>query len=134
MVAMFEIKSKVQNYPGYFSSIGLSPFNTAMGIGGGQGINTGGSGIEQYPETTIGKSPNLVSGGGNLTEETKQTRRRAKRANEIFRIISKSVGLRPFFFDKFLVWSDFVEGKLNEEDFIERVREEFQRKAESLEN
>jgi len=131
---MFFIKSKVQDWTS-FSGIEFSPVNTGMGMGVGQGPNGIGTGIEQYPQV-IGKSLNLTSKGDNLAddEEKKRTRKRAKRANEIFRTISKSVGLHPFFFDKFLVWSDYVEGKLNEEEFMDRVREEVKKRAESLEN
>jgi hypothetical protein len=106
-----------------------------MGMKAGSGLNGFGDEIKQYSQS-IGNSLNLTSKGDNLVndKEKEQRRKRAKRANEIVRTISKSVGLHPFFFDKFLVWSDYVEGKLNEEDFIERVREEVNTKAALLEN
>jgi hypothetical protein len=131
---MFLVKSKLQDYLSSFPAIEFSPvINTAMGTGVGPGINGIGTEIEQYSQL-IGKP--LTSKGDNLAGDKDQEgkRKRAKRANEIFRIISKSVGLHFFFFDKFLVWSDYVEGKLNEEEFVEKVREEVKRKAESLKN
>ncbi len=73
---------------------------------------------------------------GNPAEndEKEQRRKRAKRANEIFRAISRDAGLDSSFFDKFLIWSDYVEGKLSEEEYAEKVREEVEKKLELLEN
>lgn len=92
-----------------------------------------GGGFEQYSQI-LGKR--LVSRGENLVQDKDEElrRKRAKRANEIFRSLSQSAGLHAFFFEKFLVWSDYVEGKLNEEEFAQRVSEEVKRKAESLDN
>ena len=130
---MFLLKWKLQGSRSFFSPVELSPLDTAMGIAGGKGPYDSGTGIEQYSQL-IGKS--LTSRADNPADdkEKERTRKRAKRANEIFRIVSKNAGLQPFFFDKFLVWSDYVEGKLNEEEFMDRVREEVKKKAESLEN
>ena len=133
-VAMFLVKSKLQDCLSSFLAIEFSPVtNTAMGKRVGPGLNGIGTEIERYTQS-IGKL--LTSKGDSLAdnEDKEQKRKRAKRANEIFRIISKSGGLHSFFFDKFLVWSDYVEGKLNEEEFVERVREEVKMKAESLKN
>jgi hypothetical protein len=107
--------------------------NAATGTRVEPGLNSIGTEFEQYSQL-IRKS--LTSRGDSLAgdKDEEQKRKRAKRANEIFRIISKSVGLHSFFFDKFLVWSDYVGGKLNEEEFVEKVREEAKRKAESLTN
>ena len=131
---MFLTKSKFRHSSSSFSEFELSPvINTAMGMGAEPGLNGFGPGIEQYSQLT---GDSLTSRGDNLSdnEEKEQKRKRAKRANEIFRDISKSVGLHSFFFDKFLVWSDYVEGKLNEEEFTEKVREEVTIKAEALKN
>lgn len=65
-------------------------------------------------------------------QEEAKRRERAKRANGIFRMIYKSSGLAPLFFDNFLLWSDYVEGKMSEEEFMEKVREEASRKVEAL--
>ena len=125
-------KSKFQDCPS--SGAGLFPFiDNGMGMQAGTDSNGFGAGAEQYSQL-IGKP--LISRGENLVrdKDEEQRRKRAKRANEIFRSLSQSAGLHTFFFDKFLVWSDYVEGKLNEEEFTERGREEVKRKAESLEN
>ena len=131
---MFLLESKFQDRLSSCCAAEFSPMiKTGMGMGAGPRPNGLGTEIEQYSQL-IGKS--LTSKRDNLPddEEKEQKRKRAKRANEIFRDISRSAGLYPFFFDKFLVWSDYVEGKLNDDEFTQRVREEVRRKAESLKN
>jgi hypothetical protein len=130
---MFLIESKFQDCFGSFFAMEFSLTNAAMGMGDPPLLNGLDTGIEEYSQL-IGKS--VPSRANNLSddEEKEQKRKRAKRANEIFRNIGKSAGFYPFFFDKFLIWSDYVEGKLNEEEFTERVREEVRIKAESLQN
>jgi len=133
---MFVAKSKFRGCSICISAMEFSPvISTVMGMGLGAGPNGIGTEIEPYSQL-IGKSLNSASRGGNSAddEEKELRRKRAKRANEIFRIISSSAGLHAFFFDKFLVWSDYVEGKLNEEEFTESVRQEVKRKAELLKN
>lgn len=95
-----------------------------------------GKDFEQYGQL-FGKHLDLDSRRDSLANEKgkrEQARKRAKRANEILRNMCRSAGLPPFFFDRFLVWSDYVEGKLNEEEFIEIVREEVEKKAQALQN
>ena len=128
---MVLIESILQDCPrpaaGFFPVI-----NNGMGMQAGTDSNGAGAGLEQYSQL-IGKP--LISRAENLQDkDEEQRRKRAKRANEIFRSVSHSAGLQAFFFDKFLVWSDYVEGRLNDEEFTQRVREEVKRKAESLEN
>lgn len=128
------VESKVLDCLNSFPAMEFSPvIGTPMKAMGGPGFNGIESEIEQYPQL-IAKSSTSKRDNPADDEEKEQTRKRAKRANEIFRIVSKSAGLHPFFFDKFLVWSDYVAGKLNDEEFMERVREEVKRKAESLTN
>jgi len=129
------MKSEILNCFGPVSASEFFPVvNSAMGIKAESELNGISSEMEQYTQL-IGKSF-LITKGDNLSDdkEKEQKRKRAKRANEIFRTISKSAGLHPFFFDKFLVWSDYVDGKLNEEEFMETVREEVNIKAASLKN
>ena len=131
---MFLIELESKNCLSSLSAVKLSPMiPPAMGMGGGQGFDGMGPEAEQYSQL-IGKS--LIPRAPILVNDKKeeQKRKRAKRANEIFRIVSKSAGLGFFFFDKFLVWSDYVEAKLNEEEFTEKVREEVNLKASSLKN
>ncbi|MDR3553110.1 MAG: hypothetical protein P4L55_00010 [Syntrophobacteraceae bacterium] len=125
-------KLKFQECPG--STAGLSPLvDNGMGMQAGTDSNGLGAGPEQYSQL-IGKP--LFPRAENLVQDKdeEQRRKRAKRANEIFRSVSQSAGLPAFFFDKFLVWSDYVEGRLSDEEFTERVREEVKRKAASMEN
>lgn len=129
---MVFIEAKLRGCPS--ESAGSIPvMNNGMGMQAGSDSNGAGAGFEQYSQL-IGKP--LISRAENLVQdkEEQQRRKRAKRANEIFRSVSQNAGLHAFFFDKFLVWSDYVEGRLNDEEFTERVREEVKRKAESLEN
>jgi len=135
-VTVFVTKLKFQNGISAFTDIELSPvINSAPGMKAGLGLDAIGAGTEQYSQL-IGKPLSSAPREDNLGEdkENERRRKRAKRANEIFRIVSRSAGLHPFFFDKFLVWSDYVEGKLNEEEFTERVREEVNIKAALLKN
>jgi len=130
------IKSRIQNGLSPFSAGGLSAaIDSATGMNGGPGLNGIGTEMEQYAQL-IGKSLNSASKGDNLAgdKEEERKRKRAKRANEIFRTVSKTAGLHPFFFDQFLVWIDYVEGKLNEEELEEAVRQEVNIKAASLKN
>ena len=132
---MLLIKSKFQDclssFPaGEFSPVINPPAETRVG----PELNGIGTEAEEYSQL-VGKSLNLTSKRDQLPDDDEeQKRKKAKRANQISRDIGRSAGLYPFFFDKFLVWSDYVEGKLNEEEFMEKVREEVARKAESLKN
>ncbi len=131
MVSMVLTNLK-QKCPG--SAAGLLPFaNSGMGMQTGADPDGFGPGAEQYSQL-IGKP--LISREDNLVrdKEEQQRRKRARRANEIFRSISQNAGLQAFFFDKFLVWSDYVEGRLNDEELTERVLEEVRRKAGLLDN
>jgi hypothetical protein len=131
---MFANELKSKNRFGPFFAAGLSPFdNSAVGTQAGPGINGMGADMDQYSQL-LGTS--LTSRRANVADDKakQEKRKRAKRANEIFRTMSNGAGLHPFFFDKFLVWSDYVEGNLSEEDFTERVREEVNAKAALLSN
>ncbi len=59
-------------------------------------------------------------------EEKEEKRKRARKANEIYRKVCKDVGVGLFFFEDFSSWSDFVEGKMNEEEFYKRARMELE--------
>lgn len=132
MVSMVPIDTRLQNC--LREAAGLFPvINNGATTPAGTDANGFGAGFEQYSQL-IGKP--LISRAENLVQdkEEEQRRKRAKRANEIFRSVSQSAGLQAFFFDKFIVWSDYIEGRLNDEEFTEKVREEVNLKAESLEN
>ena len=133
MVSMDSIKSKWQGRPNYEAGFSPSLINDGLGMQAGTDSNGAGAGLEQYSQL-IGKP--LISKGENLVQDKDEQlrRKRARRANEILRSLRHGAGLHAFFFDKFLVWSDYVEGKLDEEEFTQRVREEVELKAKTLEN
>ncbi len=104
-------------------------------------------GWKQYVEGTIGESQlgdrareemsDLLKSFGKYvvidsqaeskgTEDKEEKRRRARKANEIYRKVCKDVGVGLFFFEDFSSWSDFVEGKLDEEEFYEKARIELE--------
>lgn len=57
-------------------------------------------------------------------DEEKEKRERAKQANRIYRKACQDAGLEVSFFQDFVSWSDYVEGKIDEEEFYDRVRAE----------
>lgn len=58
------------------------------------------------------------------SEEEEEKRKRARRANSIYRQVCREAGLSLFFFHDFLSWSDYVEGKISDAVFYERARRE----------
>lgn len=60
-------------------------------------------------------------------DEEKEKRERAKQANKIYRKVCQDEGLEVSFFQDFGSWSDYVEGKIDEEEFHDRVRAEVKR-------
>ncbi len=56
--------------------------------------------------------------------EEEERKTRAKQAGKIYRKVCGDTGLRVYFFHDFKSWSDYVEGKISEEEFYERAREE----------
>ena len=126
---MIDIFEKIENCSGGACSPGL---NTLPGAG----VNSVPNGLDLGLDSQfIGQLLKSVDKGNPAdNEEKEQKRKRAKRANEIYRAISRDAGLDSSFFDKFLIWSEYVEGKLSEEEYAERVREEVKKKLELLEN
>lgn len=61
-------------------------------------------------------------------------RERAKRANKIYREVCGATGMTVCFFHDFISWCDFVEGKIDETEFYERVKEEIMEMAEEERN
>jgi predicted solute-binding protein len=60
-------------------------------------------------------------------DEEKEKRERAKQANRIYRKVCQDAGLEVSFFQDFVSWSDYVEGKIDEEEFYDRARAEVKR-------
>ncbi len=60
------------------------------------------------------------------SEEEEDRRQRARKANEIYRKVCRDVGVGLFFFEDFSSWSDFVEGKMDEDEFYQKARVELE--------
>jgi hypothetical protein len=63
------------------------------------------------------------------SDEEEEKRKRAKRANKIYKQVCADAGLTVCFFHGFLSWSDYVEGKISEAEFYEKARAEIQEMA-----
>jgi hypothetical protein len=52
---------------------------------------------------------------------------RVKRANKIYRTLCDAAGLTVCFFNSFSVWSDYVQGRMSEKDFLEKAKMEVEK-------
>lgn len=80
--------------------------------------------LEQYSQT-FGKYSK--DGHREFSEEEKQKRDRAKKANKIYKQVCEDIGLKACFFSNFGVWSEYIDGKMSDAEFqmnaVERARE-----------
>lgn len=60
-------------------------------------------------------------------DKEKEKRERARQANKIYRKVCQDEGLEVSFFQDFVSWSDYVEGKIDEDEFYDRARAEVKR-------
>jgi hypothetical protein len=58
-----------------------------------------------------------------------EKKERAKRANKIYRKLCEAAGLTLCFFNSFSTWSDFVEGRITESEFLEQAKLEIDKMA-----
>jgi hypothetical protein len=72
-------------------------------------------GFEQYSQT-FGKYINGKD-GKQFSEEEKQKRDRAKKANRIYKQVCEDIGLKACFFSNFGEWSEYVDGRMSESEF-----------------
>jgi hypothetical protein len=56
--------------------------------------------------------------------EDEGKKHRQKAANKIYQKLCKEYGLRQCFFTEFNAWSEYVQGRLGEAEFMERARQE----------
>jgi hypothetical protein len=56
-----------------------------------------------------------------------EKKERVKRANRIYRKLCEAAGLTFCFFNKFATWSDYVEGKISESEFLEEAKFEVEK-------
>jgi hypothetical protein len=61
--------------------------------------------------------------------EDAEKKERVKRANRIYRKLCEAAGLTLCFFNSFSNWSDFVEGRITELEFLEQARLEIAKMA-----
>ena len=57
-------------------------------------------------------------------DEEEDKKKRAKQANKIYRQMCRESGLTVCFFHDFASWSEYVEGKIDDAEFAERVKRE----------
>jgi hypothetical protein len=53
-----------------------------------------------------------------------EKKQRVKRANGIYRKLCDATGLKLCFFSDFITWSDYVEGKISEQEFLTKAKSE----------
>lgn len=56
--------------------------------------------------------------------EEAEKKKRAKRANRIYQNVCRNAGLTMCFFNDFTAWSDYIQGKIGEEDLMRKAAEE----------
>lgn len=83
-------------------------------------------GFGQYSQT-FGKYLTDKGGEKNHSEEEKQRRDRAKRANKIYKKVCEDIGLKACFFSNFGDWSEYIDGRMSDAEFqtnaVEKARE-----------
>ena len=70
----------------------------------------------QYSQT-FGKYLSDKDGDEKFSEEKRLMRERAKKANKIYRKVCEDLQMDACFFSNFGEWSDYVEGKMNDDEF-----------------
>lgn len=79
--------------------------------------------IEELAQS-FGKYLVLKKEDSRPSEEEAEGRQRARQASRIYKEICREAGVTVCFFHDFLSWSDFVEGRIDEAEFYNRVRRE----------
>jgi hypothetical protein len=99
----------------YMSSFAGGPAALPPYGGGGQMEQPGG-GFDQHPAMLNPfAAPRRES--KEFSDEERDRRERAKRANSIFRQACSDAGLKSCFFSDFAVWSEYVAGNMTDADF-----------------
>ena len=73
-------------------------------------------GLEQYSRSMEAFSATDKE-DKKFSDEERARRDRAKKANKIYRQACSDAGLESCFFDNFGVWSDYVAGRLSDDEF-----------------
>lgn len=59
--------------------------------------------------------------------EDVERKERVRRANKIYRTLCDASGLTFCFFKNFAAWSDYIQGKMSEADFLTKARQEVEK-------
>jgi hypothetical protein len=70
----------------------------------------------QYSQT-FGKYLSDKDGGEKFSEEERQRRERAKKANRIYKTVCENLNMNACFFNNFGEWSEYVGGKMSDAEF-----------------
>jgi hypothetical protein len=84
--------------------------------GGGGQMEQPGGGFDQYP-AMVNPFTATHRESKQFSDEERNRRERAKRANSIFRQACYDAGLKSCFFSDFAVWSEYVAGNMTDADF-----------------
>lgn len=79
--------------------------------------------LDQFSKS-FGKYVVIKKDDPKQAEDETEKKKRAKQAGKIYREVCGEAGITICFFHDFISWSDFVEGKIDESEFHERVKRE----------
>ncbi len=76
--------------------------------------------LGQYPRT-FEDSFSEIDGDSKVSDEEKLMRERARKANRIYRQVCEDLQLDACFFSNFGEWSEYVEGRMSDDEFHGRT-------------
>ncbi|MEN6440820.1 MAG: hypothetical protein ABFD97_19790 [Syntrophobacter sp.] len=106
-----------------------SPVNP--GFGQGSFDEQARIGLEQYSQSFSKLIASKVE-GKEYSEQEKQRRDRAKKANKIYKGVCEDIGLKACFFSNFGDWTEYVDGKMSDSEF--RMNAELKARQMAAEN
>ncbi len=98
------------------TKVACSPFLAGDGMGRNPMDEQAKGSLEQYSQT-FGKYLSEKDGEKKFTEEERLRRERAKKANRIYKQVCVDLQLNACFFNNFGDWSEYVEGKMSDDEF-----------------
>ncbi len=97
-------------------TVACSPFLAGDGMGRNPMDEQAKGSLEQYSQT-FGKYLSEKDGEKKFTEEERQRRERAKKANRIYKQVCEDLQLSACFFNNFGDWSEYVDGRMSDAEF-----------------
>ncbi len=85
--------------------------------------------INQFTET-FSKYTVISPEDTTPVRDEARKRERAKLATKIYKQVCQDSGRSPCFFKNFATWSDYVNGRIEEPEFVEKARQEVAKMAE----